>query len=53
MEKIYTMELHETITIGVRSYVTRVPGGWKYEDVSMSGVIATTFVPYHVEFFTS
>lgn len=47
---IYKMNLHEYITMHSGTLtIIRVPGGWIYKDVTVSGVIAT-FIPYHNEF---
>lgn len=48
MDKIYTLELHESITTG-DFRITRVAGGWLYETIVNDG-IAITFVPFNNEF---
>ncbi len=42
---IYTMKLHDEMTISDALTVTRVPGGWLYHDE-----VTTTFIQYNKEF---
>ena len=45
---IYELALHETIKIHAGYWVTRVPGGWLYENEGEG--ITPTFVPFNNEF---
>ena len=48
---VYSMKLHETITVGEDMYATRVPGGWIYEiQKPQVNVLETVFVPFNNEF---
>ena len=42
MDRLYDMKLHDTIEFE-RWYVTRVPGGWIYLNISGGSAV---FVPY-------
>jgi len=52
---LYTMGLHDEISISVNTIVTRVPGGWLYHceqsTPTVTYNVTTTFVPYHKDFF--
>lgn len=47
MKTIYELELHEDVAVSTFYSVTRVPGGWIYEDLQS---LATVFVPFSNEF---
>lgn len=48
---VYSMKLHETITVGEDMLATRVPGGWIYEiRKPQVNVLETVFVPFNNEF---
>jgi len=46
-KELYEMAFHQTKKFSTGFYVTRVPGGWIYEDAETSSAV---FVPYHNEF---
>ena len=50
---IYDLKLHEHLTLSQGFDVTRVPGGWLYQEWVDNGdttTLSSTFVPYHDEF---
>lgn len=49
---IYTMNLHETITVAEDVLCTRVPGGWIYEfQKPQVNILEVIFIPYNDEFY--
>lgn len=51
LPKVYTMRLHETITISDGFYATRVPGGWIYEiQKPQVNLLEIVFVPFDNDF---
>jgi hypothetical protein len=50
---VYSMGLHETITISEDFLVTRVPGGWIYEiQKPQANLLEIVFVPFNNEFMS-
>ncbi len=48
---IYSMKLHETITVSEDILATRVPGGWIYEfQKPQVNILEIIFVPFDNEF---
>lgn len=48
---VYSMNLHETITVAEDVLVTRVPGGWIYEfQKPQANILEIVFVPFNNEF---
>jgi len=49
-KKLYEMKLFETFQIpSIGAWITRVPGGWIYENIFESGV-SGVFISFHNEF---
>ena len=45
---IYSLGLHQSVQIpGIKMWVTRVPGGWIYDDSDMN---TSTFIKFNNEF---
>jgi len=48
---VYSMDLHQTITVYDDVLVTRVPGGWIYEfQKPQVNILEIVFVPFNNEF---
>lgn len=55
MKDLYSLNLHETIQLGLEGTVLRVPGGWLYTTFIFAEgehgpAVSSTFVPFNNEF---